>query len=155
MSKILLQIKEAKITCTDTNKPAKYNDPATKEFKSFNFDICPTLSKKTTNNEWETKIMVFRCTMWNEALADKFIFAFDPKYKNYITILNGQLNNFHTEPVQKTSNNGISYTLNSYMFLNIIVNDFVITQRSIDNDKIGVENNIEQEKFILNDEIPF
>jgi len=165
MSKVCLLIKEAKIVNTEYTSPQKQYDPKTQEFKCFNFNIVPTISiKKPKSEEWDTKMLAIRCTIWNEKVAEKFINAFDSNSKNYITILDGNLTNFHIEELDKVSQNGSEYKLSAYTYLNMIVNDFVITYKEIDEERESIKkDNVQQstkpkennEEELLDDDIPF
>lgn len=156
MSTISLIIKEAKIVNTEYNKPEKKLNDKTREFKCLNFNIVPTISVKNpkAENGWDNKMFAIRCTIWNEKAADRFLKGFDANQKNYISILNGQLNNFHTEEIEKTSNNGNDYTVSAYSYLSATVNDFIITTKALDGDNV-YENKLPPEQDRIDDDIPF
>ena len=159
MSKINFLIKEAKIVYSENKQPSKYYNNG--DFKNFTFYIVSVVStkKQQQNNqptEWENKMLSIRCMIWNEKLADKFLNSFDIKQKNYITILDGQLTNFHIDNLTKTSNAGKEYQLSVYSFFNISVNNFVITHKAIDEEKNTQSSvNNSQEEIVVDDDIPF
>lgn len=161
MSTISLQIKEAKIVNTEYNKPEKKFDERTGVFRCLNFNIVPTISikKPKTENEWDSKMFAIKCTIWNEKAADRFLKAFNPNQKNYITVLSSHLNNFDTEELQKTSNNGNDYILSAYSYLSATVNDFVITTKVVDNETPNGSSYSKSETKttddLIDDDVPF
>jgi hypothetical protein len=156
MSTISLIIKEAKIVNTEYNKPEKKLDDKTREFKCLNFNIVPTLSVKNPKSPtgWDSKMFAIRCTIWNEKAADCFLKGFDANQKNYISILNGQLNNFHMDEIEKTSSNGKYYTVSAYSYLSATVNDFVITAKAVDGEN-AYNDKASSEPSGIEDDIPF
>lgn len=135
MSKILITITEAKIVNTENNKPSKFYKHDSTEFSRFCFNICAVLSKKNTKGEWDNKLMSYKCTIWSEAIADKFLKNFEPNKKNYITLVNANLSDLQIVKTQQVSNQGNEYDLTSYTNFNLNVSDFIITYKEIDENK--------------------
>ena len=161
MSKTLITIIEAKIVNTENNKPTKIPKKDSTEFSRFCFNICAAHSKKNTEGEWENKLISYKCTIWSEAIADKFLKNFEPNKKNYITLLNANLSDLQLVQTSQVSNQGNEYTLTSYTNYNLNVNDFVITCKEIDENKeVGKKEKIIEHDDApivdnLDDEIPF
>jgi hypothetical protein len=158
MSKIYITIQEAKIVNTEKNKPLKINKKDSKEFSRFCFNICVVLSKKNEQGEWDDKLkklISYKCTIWNEEIADKFLKNFEPNKKNYITILNAGLSDLQLVKTSQVNDQGNEYTLTSYTNFNLNVKDFVITYKELEekNTKQEVEaSSIKSELEITGDD---
>ena len=127
MSTIGLNIISAKIIAESFTKNTKG------DFEYATFTICPVISKKDKNGEWQNKPISFYCMITGYALQ-KFMAELDQNVRNYITIINARLTDFHVESVEKMSQRGTLYSDNSYKFFNVQVQDFIITHKPFKDD---------------------
>ena len=156
MSKTLITITEAKIVNTEKNKPTKISKKDSTEFSRFCFNICAVHSKKNAEGEWVNTLISYKCTIWNEAIADKFLKSFELSKKNYITILNANLSDLQIVKTQQLSSQGNEYDLTSYTNQCLDVRDFVITYKEMEENKEAPLKKEEDEVVNIEDDVvPF